>query len=165
MKNTQTLRISLIIVGVLLLLCVGIGIAIAVPREDDVITVTLPLKEEEILSFDSVSLAPGDACTYNIVLKTKVTDEYGVRISFAETEDSPLLEHMHVRMKFQGEILCDRPMCELTDGEMLTLSADLARGWKYPVEITYYLPESVGNEAQEAEAFFELHIIANNEGK
>ena len=49
------------------------------------------------------------------------------------------------------------------EGEGIDLHVDLTRAKHQELIITYYMPLEVGNEAQNAEAIFDLLITATNE--
>lgn len=66
-------------------------------------------------------------------------------------------------MEKDGEVICDELLAEVFAQEGYELAVDFADGAKNEIKIIYYMPENVGNEAQNAEAKFDLIVTATDE--
>jgi len=127
-----------------------------------VINVDLSDEIDSVIEFKDLALIPGEECKYTVKLAGEAGVRYGVELAFSEKGDSPLKQYAYARLEFDGEVIYEELMSELLDEDGTRLSLDLETGKDSIVEVTYYLPEEVGNEAQNAEAVFELRITANN---
>ena len=111
-----------------------------------------------LVPFQHLGLAPGESCSYTLVVDVKDAKAYDLSLAFYEKQDGALADYARVRIESNGEVLRDQLLSELFDDNLLTLSGKK----RERVKITYYLPAEVGNEAQEAEAIFELLVSASN---
>jgi hypothetical protein len=59
--------------------------------------------------------------------------------------------------------MCDELLADLLGGEDIVVHGDITAADEYKVTIVYYMPEEVGNEAANAEAWFNLYITAQFE--
>ncbi len=163
MTTNKLVRIALIVLSITLLLGVGLSIALLVPREENIIRVDLENGEDTLIEFKQLSLTPGAECSYTLLLSTETDDEFDITFTFTETDDSPLKEYVYVKITDGEETIYELLLSDLLDGESLHMTRRLEKREAHPIVITYYLPQDVGNEAQDAEAVFDLHISASNE--
>ncbi len=163
MTKSKFMRIVLIATSVLILIGVALMARMLATRDDrNVIHIDLDDQTEPIV-FENLALIPGESCTYTIRLGGDAAEQYRAHLQFEETEDLNLKHYAYVRVETNGQVLCDQLMATVFAGEGIDLAVDLTQSSKQEVTITYYLPIDVGNEAQNAEAYFELLITASNE--
>ena len=150
----------LLVVGIILL-----TYALKTPSSgNDAIYVDFSDKEEDVISFDSLALVPGDSCTYTVYLRTGFTDTYNVTLAFVAGETTTLGKDVCARVAAEdGTVLCDAPLATLFTIEAFDFSCELADGKDYALTVTYYMSEDVGNEAKNAEVIFDLKVTASNE--
>ena len=115
----------------------------------------------EPVAFENLCLIPGDSCTYTIRLTGDAAKKYDLHLSFEETQEKNLKNFACIRIESNGQVLCDELMATVFAGEGIDLSVALNRGQQQDLIITYYMPIEVGNEAQNAEAFFDLLVFNN----
>ncbi len=113
-----------------------------------------------LVPFEHLGLAPGEECSYTLIVDVKDANQYDLALAFYEKADGALADYAHVRVESNGEVLRDQRLAELFEDNLLTMHVDLRGKKRERVKITYYLPAEVGNEAQGAEAVFELLVSA-----
>lgn len=148
---------SLIIAGVIIM-----GVVLSKEGTEDVIKVDIDSKEAQVVEFEALSLIPGESCEYNIKLEGDRSSKYDVVFDFVDLEkDKTLKNFARVKIVSGGEVICDKLLVDAIEKEDVTVPVDLKKNSE--LKIVYYLPLDVGNEAKNAEAEFELHIMASNE--
>ena len=150
---------SLIIVGVIIM-----AIVLSLEGAEDVIKVDIDSKEAQVVEFESLSLIPGESCEYVIKLDGDRSSQYDVTLDFVDLDKEKTLKNFaRVRVESGEEIICDKLLVDAIEKEDVTVPVDLKKKKNSELKIVYYLPLDVGNEAKNAEAEFELHIMASNE--
>ena len=168
MFNSKVRRILLIVTCILIL--IGIALmawAYFVHRDKNVIKIKLDIGTSESIKFEELSLLPGESCEYTIRLtRNGSEDKYELGLDFREisTADNQLLkEFAYVKIEAGGETVYQMLLADAFEDSVLKLPVDLKKNVNTELKIVYYLPIDVGNEAQNAEAFFELLLTASNE--
>lgn len=159
----KIINIALIVLSVMILL--GVGLTVYLLNTDkSVIRVSVNPNEEQSVSFEELSLCPGESCSYTLVLDSDVSDRCQVTLNFDDQEPTQTLkQYAYIRMEQDGEVLCDELLATVFQRESTVLTMDFFDGAKREIKISYYIPEDVGNEAQNAEATFDLHIALTND--
>lgn len=158
----------------ILLICISVAIVIAAVfsvylllTASDRRLIRLEIEPEGtyMVSFENLGLIPGEPVGYTLVLEDELSENYHVSLQFVEHEESEeatLKCFTYVTIEVDGETLCHQLLEELFQGEQIDLSVDLSQKKEKKISIRYYMPEDVGNEAQNAEAKFDLLITANS---
>lgn len=163
MNRIKIIRIVMVILSAMLLIGVGMTGWMLGTRDDrEVVRIDLDGQIDPI-GFENLCLIPGESCSYTFRLKGDVAKEYDVHLRFEETEEKTLKNFAFVRIETNGTVLCDELMETAFEGEGIELHVDLSQAKQQDLIITYYMPLEVGNEAQNAEAIFDLLITATNE--
>ena len=165
MKSKLTLASAAVMAVMIVIAILLLTYVIKAPDSgNDVITVTVENGGEEWLSFENLSLLPGESCAYTVSLLSGYADGYDVDLTFVAGEETALGSNVYVRVVTEdGRTLCDASLTELFDGGTLIFSCALSGGEGYDLTVTYYMPPEVGNEAKNAEVIFDLRITASNE--
>lgn len=160
----KMIDIALIAMSVLIL--IGVGLTIYFLNADqNVIKVNIEPDQTQTITFEHLALRPGESCEYTLSLNGEYSEEYQLSLNFSDHEPSHTLKsYVYVRIERDGTVLCDQLLSEAFDGEGITLTANFTDGAKNEMQVTFYMPEDVGNEAQNAEANFELLLKATNKG-
>ncbi len=155
-------NITIIVMSAIILL--GIGFTVyALHADKDVIKIDLGSSEPHTVSFDELGLRPGESCEYILSLNSENAKKYALRFSFEDTDpELTLKDHAYIRIENNGEILYDAKLSDLFAQKDIDVDIDLTNAKKDEIKIIYYMPEDVGNEAQNAEADFNLTITATN---
>lgn len=155
--------IALIVMSVVIL--VGSGLTMyMLARDKTVIEVDLTPGETQEIQFEKLGLCPGESCDYTLRLGSEYTETYQVTLSFREREaTNALKQYTYVRVTSGEQVLCDLRLDEAFETDTLSLTVDLSDGGKQELQVTYYMPAEVGNEAQDAEVELDLLITAENE--
>lgn len=163
MTRGKLMRIILAVIGVLILVGVVL-MAWMLATRDDKHVIRIDLDDQiEPVAFENLCLIPGESCTYTIQLTGGAAKKYDLHLRFEETQNKALKNFAYVRIESDGQVLCDELMATVFAGEEIDLPVELNRGERQDLIITYYMPLEVGNEAQNAEAIFDLLITASNE--
>lgn len=147
----------MIIVGVSLM-----GWMLANENDQGVIDVKLEDGQTESLSFEHLTLIPGQECEYVIQLEKTSENTYNLELDFVELEEKTLKNYARVKIVAGDEIVCDELLADAFENDAIVLPVDYAAGQNTELKIVYYLPSEVGNEAKKAEAIFELLLTASN---
>ena len=132
-------------------------------KEDEVVYIDLSDEGTETLSFDKLDLVPGEKAEYTVILKSELDGKHKVSLDFKDNnKEMNLKDYAYVTLRLNGTEICNRLLAEVLDGEVFETEIELKANSEAELEIIYYLPESVGNEAENAEADFELNIIYTN---
>ena len=165
MNKSNPLNIALIVVGALILL--GVILLVLVIAADDnknVIDISLEVGETRKIEFDALCLVPGEQSGYTLSLKRGSSRKYDLKLGFVDLvpEKNSLGQYAYVKIESDGELICDSPLASILDRDDITVSVDLTKQKTQELRIAYYLPEEIGNEAQNAEALFALLLTASN---
>lgn len=129
---------------------------------NNVIKIEVEDRGEKIVEFKNLNIIPGSKEQYTIRLGTEVESEYEITFDFIEQEDLGLKEYVYVKIEVEDEVICDKLLKEVFEDEAIKFNCKLETKKRYDIEITYYMLESVGNEAKNTESTFELVIEAEN---
>lgn len=160
-------RITNIIFGSLVALVV-IGIALIIWMllnpilRNNVIRVDVEDNGEKIVAFERLNIIPGDVEEYTIKLKSEVSCTYEINFGFQELENKGLKDHVYIKIQMDDEVLCDKLLKDVFEDEAITFECTMKRKKRYDIKVTYYMLETVGNEAKNMESTFNLVISATN---
>lgn len=165
MTKKMLMNISLIALSVMLLLGVSLTVYVLITGNDSrIIDVQISDGKTETVEFKSLNLLPGEEVVYTLALSGEKAEKYSVVLRFAPNDGSQTLaEYVYVRVEMGGKTACDTLLSNALLGDNIDLYADFSGNTNNDITVTYYLPQSVGNEAQNAAASFELLICASNE--
>lgn len=148
-----------------LLILVGAVISIYILCADKtIIKMDIEPGQMRSVCFKNLCLLPGEESKFTLILSSEYAQEYRLRISFSDLDPTlQLKDYAYIRMEKDGEVICDELLAEVFTREGYELAVDFTDGAKNEIKIIYYMPENVGNEAQNAEAKFNLIVTATDE--
>ena len=111
---------------------------------------------EKVLSIQALNLAPGQTRQYTLNLLSQSAKEYRIRLNFIPKGSGTLQNFITVEIK-AGDVAVTRPLHELFDGTTVDIDS---RGAD-KIFINYIMPENVGNEAQGAQASFDIRLTVS----
>lgn len=156
-------NIALIVMCAVILLGVALTIYF-LTADKHVIKVSIEPDETKAIRFEELYLRPGESCEYTLLLSSEYTEKYQLTLRFEdENTKLTLKDYAYIRMERDGEVLCDTRLSEIFEQQTIELAVDFTDGESNDIGIIYYMPEDVGNEAQNAEAEFKLLVTATNE--
>lgn len=154
-KTTAYILICLLIVMSL----VGILIWATLDKKTDEkqaadIEITLDGNTTENLKVDFTDICPGTEKQYVIRLKAENAKDYSIVLKFVG--DGKIKDYIDVEITTDGENLAEgsKKLAELLGGDI-----SLGKG-ATEITIKYSMPLQTGNEAQGAEASFDIELIA-----
>ena len=166
MRRVSDIIIS-IVVGVMLAVIIGEGLVlykiIDLGKDDHSIGVEIADGESGIASFEHLGLVPGEQVEYTLTVSSKEGPTYAVDFEFRERDDSPLKDYVYVRMLIGEEELCDALLADVMDSGAISHNLKIKEGDSCDITIIYYMPEEIGNEAEGAEAHFDLYVTGRFE--
>jgi hypothetical protein len=148
----------MIIIGVALM-----GWVLATEDERGAIVVKLRDGETRVVKFEALALVPGEECEYIVQMKKVSTSQYYLKLDFVEIEEKTLKNYARVKIIANDKVIFDELLADAFEKENIVLPVDFNQGKNTELNIVYYLPIDVGNEAKNAEAVFELLLTASNE--
>lgn len=157
-------RIMMLLVSVLLI--GGAVLLIWLTETEDernVMRVNLNSEETKAIHFEDLSMIPGESCEYSISMQGDRAKTYNVHLDFAETEEKTLMNFARVTIMVNGETVCDELLATAFERDDIGFSVKFEEEKTIDLNVTFYLPLEVGNEAKNAEALFDLLITASNE--
>ncbi len=158
------MQISLVIISVLILIGAIWTLRSCTPTDgENLVKVRLELEETQIVSFENLCLIPGQACDYTVILESDDADECNLTIEFEEMGDGTLKNFAYVRIEANGEVLYDKLLATVFDGEKISLMIDFPQKQNTELTVTYYLPIEVGNDAKNAEVVFQMLLTMSNQ--
>ncbi len=164
MPKSRLMRIILIVGSILIIVGVSLMTWMLATEEDrDAISVQLDNGKTQSVKFENLSLVPGQECEYTIKLEKVSMDECDLSLDFVETKEGSLKNFARVKILSNGDTVCDKLLADILEGEDIILPVDFSEDKNTELQILYYLPIEVGNEAKKAEAVFELRLTASNE--
>ena len=84
-------------------------------------------------------------------------------IKFTEKEEGTLKSFAHVKIEKGDEVIYDELLSDAFSDDGITLPVKYGKKNSVKLKVTYYLPSEVGNEAENAEAVFELQVTAGKD--
>lgn len=159
MRIILVLASLLIIIGVILMCWMFGGSA----SEGNVLRVKLNGGETKPLTFESLTLVPGEECEYTLKFIKTNASKYDLSLDFLETVEKTLKNYARVKIVSSNEVLCDELLADAFEDSGIVLPVDFNTGKNTELKMVFYLPIDVGNEAKRAEAAFELLLTATVE--
>ena len=130
---------------------------------DDVFEIKLANGYTQSVDFGDMSLIPGESRKYELNLTTTISGERDIEFAFEKLSESALARFVYCEITIGDEVICDKRLDMLTDGRTFTYTTDIKMGAPLKVDVRYYMPSSVTNEAQGTTADIRLNITATNE--
>ena len=164
--------ILILLVSLSLTLLVGAGFATYFlfnsDRDGNVHDIDLQIGGKHEVEFSELDLIPGESVEYEVNLHSEIDVEALVTLDFKRIDEIPegvakLEDYAYARITLEDKVLCDVLISELLDGTHVSFECAIGRDDHCNLKISYYMPSEVGNEAQNAEASFEMIITATNE--
>lgn len=164
MVHNRIKQVTLIVLSVLILLGVAL-MAWSLATADDRDNIDLELSEgvTETISFENLCLLPGDEASYHLNLKDSNTKKYSLIFDFVEKDDKGLKNFVRVKIASGDTVLYDELLSTAITAERIAFDVNFRERLNTQLDITYYLPLDVGNEAKNGEVLFDLLLTATNE--
>ena len=164
MIRSNIMRVVLAVGSIMVIISVVLSAVFLATKEvRNVITIKLVNGETECIEFDNLALVPGEECGYIVRFERAVGNDYTLTMDFVELEEKNLKNFARVKIIADGELIYDELLATAFEDENLILPVDFEERKNTELNVIYYLPIDVGNEAKNAEAIFELHVTASNE--
>lgn len=117
---------------------------------------------DDVVEFENLGMIPGQRCHYVLSFESVNAQQHHIKLTFAEKDDQTLKKYAYAKITMGDQVVYEDLLENLFKKKELEFDVELVNGQSRDVEIAYYLPESVGNEAQNAETTFDLLITTNN---
>lgn len=161
MKRNKFMRGILVAGSALILIGVALMLWMLLTAEERTV-LHVDLDAAPPLKFEELCLIPGEEVAYTLELNANKADAYDVTFDFVETEERTLKNYARVRIEAGEEVLYDELMATAFEDTNIKIPVDFDEEKNTELTIVYYLPIDVGNEAENAQAVFELLITASN---
>ena len=130
---------------------------------DDVLEIKLSNGYTQSVDFGDMSLIPGESRKYELNLTTTISGEKDIEFAFEKFGESELAKFVYWEITIDDKVVCDKRLDMLTDGRSFVYTANTRIGQPLRVDVRYYMPLSVSNDAQGVSADIVLNITATNE--
>lgn len=160
----KIMSVGITVLCVLIAVSLGFSLFLFVNRENRQVLKATLKNGETIVSFEALALVPGEAEEYTLRLTSEMEGDCTLTWHFQEdsSEANDLKEYVRVKVRQGEDILFDKWLCEVLEEEPFSMTCCLDTKEKTEFYITYYMPETVGNEATRTEAKFDLLLTAKN---
>lgn len=165
MKKAGFMRWILLAGSVLILIGVALMLWMLLTADDRTV-IKIDLGLEKPVHFNELCLIPGEEVYYDLEFNGNKMNQYTVYFDFVDLDESKkqtLKNYARVKIEAGEEILYDELLADAFEGKAFTLPVDFDTGLNTKLTVVCYLPIDVGNEAENAEADFDLLIKASNE--
>ena len=113
--------------------------------------------EQELFEFNNFS--PGSEKGYTLQFEGNSNGKYLFNFHFNEIGNGELKKYLNVGIKMNGEVVYECSLMELLSGQNnLSFELKILRKEIVEFELIYLMPESIGNEAQNALGKFNLLV-------
>lgn len=164
MTKKKLMQIGVIVLSIMILIGIALSIYLhTASKRKNIININIDGNETKNVEFKNLSMVPGEKIEYIINLKSEVVKECKVTLRFQEIEEQNLKNYVYVQIETNDEKISEQLLKNLLEDKEIVIPVDFTKEKKKEIKISYYLPEEVGNEAQNAEASFELLITTTNE--
>lgn len=163
MTNIRLMRLILALLSVMLLSGVTLTTYMLneYQRENgEGLDVYIGDSDNKVVTFEDLSLIPGEQCEYTVTITSATNAVYDISLELVELSESSLKNYAYIRAEYGKTVLFDCKLSDIIGTGSAPFTVDFTESDQAELYITYYLPETVGNEAQETDAFFELHIAS-----
>ncbi len=114
----------------------------------------------ETLSVENLRLLPAGSAEYSVSLSCEESGTYLFRLAFEEKTSSALKKYVYVSVLDGETALAEVLLKEAFDGEALTFEREMEAGKESKIVIRYAMSRDAGNDAQGAEADFDVLLTA-----
>lgn len=161
MGNRQKYTLIFILVASVIttVLCCSILSFYAYSKDDTPLIILKDGESAEQVRIELDNFAPGVEKNYKFEFKAEKKGDYSIEVDFEETKTGELKKYLEVVIKVNGEVLCFTDLNKLFNGEKeIKIEEDFIKNEILEFEICYKMPATVGNEAENAEADFNMII-------
>ena len=153
-----------VLIGILAII-IGIILIYTLYQKDDrdVIRINVDHEESKTISFENLAMVPGEETGYTFTFDQVDIADYDVVLQFKKTEKTVPCDFIYVRISIDGEILHDKSLGELLDKDPIFFHVTPIKDRSREVNVVYYIPLDVGNEAQDVEVYFDLVVTATSQ--
>lgn len=124
------------------------------------ITINQNGETNELLKFDSLKLVPGESVEYDVNLQSSLNSDFVITLDFVNTKSGGLEKYMIVETSINGDTRTFS-MLSLMEGVDIVYNASLFADNQ--LKFRFYMPETVGNEAQGKFVKFDVNLLVTNE--
>lgn len=114
----------------------------------------------EVLAFDSLTMIPGESVGYTVDIESALNSDFIITLDFINTKSGGLEEYVMVEADINGDKRTFS-MLTLFEGLDIVYNAELFQ--TNSLDLRFYMPDTVGNEAQGKFVKFDINLIAMNE--
>jgi hypothetical protein len=126
------------------------------------VTLTQDGVEKETLHIESLSMRPGSKVESVASVTCQADGNFSFKISFLQTEESPLKDYVNVSIKVEDELLGEYALWELLDGQTMQFTRSVVAGEDFQILLVYKMPIEVDDAAQGLAAKFIVELEAGN---
>ena len=117
------------------------------------------------VEFAASGMNPGDTVEHTVELTGEVEGSADLTLSFKENKsfENKLAQYLYVTLTINGAEYCNAKLADLFGATLKTIECVIDEVEPVVIDVSYYMPLEIGNEAAYTEAFFDLVINSTNE--
>ena len=155
---------DMVVLGFLTIIVAVLAVfMITIADNDNIIRVDIADGVSKEVTFNRVALAPGESCDYTLLLELEEVVPYDITFDFTELKNVNLKNYVYVKIIANNHVVCDKLLADIFKEDTIHLHVDPAEIGSEKIEVIYYMPLGVGNEAQRTRASFSLYVKATSE--
>ena len=166
-EQKHLVRVLLVLLSITILIGVAIMIYfLLLSSDDDTIKLDITANGQKSITFEDLSLIPGEKKEYAVALRSDIPGDYVLNLDFVEEEpEGTLKQFVYAKLEIGDEVICDSLLEELFEDGPLTIASYLSKRKGCDIKITYYMPIEIGNEAENAIANFMIAVSTVKENE
>ncbi len=159
-NRLSRILILVILVEVLLAIIICVWAFAYKQRFTDDVTIVLDQTPQTQLEVELYDMYPGASKSYEIHLKADLGKTYNLALNFQKTKACTIAQFIDVQVKLGDELIDSAKLEEYLDGKKVSFPMDFDSQTMIDIEIIYSMDDSVGDEAQNTTADFNLILSA-----
>lgn len=138
-------------------------------KRDDTTKIILVGHETGVASakveFSASGMNPGDTVEHTVELTGEVEGAADLTLTFNENKsfENKLAQYLYVTVTVNGAEYCNGKLSDMFGVTLKTIECVIDEKEPVIIDVSYYMPLEIGNEAAHTEAFFDLVINSTNE--
>ncbi|MBQ8319672.1 MAG: hypothetical protein IJX81_02225 [Clostridia bacterium] len=154
-----------LIVSLVVTITVGLTNRGKTPQENAGLSVTLTQDgiAKDTLHVEDLNVTPGKQVQVKAKISCQADGNYEFTLTFIETAESPLKDFLDVTVEKGGRTVAQAPLSELLSGGTMSFRQQVFEQESFDLIIIYSMDIDVSDEAQGAEASFDVELSVTNQ--
>ena len=163
MKNKRVhILFGILVISVIITSIFVFFYTFIIPRDGDPIKIYKDQEIHEEIKVSFNNFKPGDEEKYTLKFIGQYSAIHSINFDFIETNNGKLKDFLIVEIKINDDKICTYPLKELLNGDKrISLEKEILEKEILYFEVSYKMPVTVGNEAQNTKGSYNIIITIN----